>query len=30
MGIINGDTGKRTHKLRLIKRILKQQDSLLF
>ena len=29
-GIINGDTGKRTHKLRLIKRVFKQPANLLF
>lgn len=29
-GIIHGDTGKRTHKLRLIKRIIKQLPSQLF
>ncbi|MCW3109382.1 MAG: hypothetical protein JWQ09_3888 [Segetibacter sp.] len=30
LGIINTDNGKRTHKLRLIKRIAKQSPSLLF
>jgi len=30
VGIINGDTGKRTHKLRVIKRVSKQGNNLLF